>query len=221
LKKILERDIDSINAQQPDIILFAGDLQNMQPSELYPVQDILMKLKAKDGIYSVLGNHDYSDYINADPAIESANERELVNRQTRFGWTVLRNERQVIRRGKDDLVIAGEESGGLKRDTILYDKKKTMEGVKKNSFVIMMQHDPTVWRKDILPDSIPLTVSGHTHGGQYSFFGVRPTEYTYTEDCGLYQEGNSYLYVTKGIGALIPFRFAVSPEIVVITLHRK
>ena len=53
------------------------------------------------------------------------------------------------------------------------------------------------------------------------FFGVRPTEYTYTEDCGLYQEGNSYLYVTKGIGALIPFRFAVSPEIVVITLHRK
>ena len=62
---------------------------------------------------------------------------------------------------------------------------------------------------------------GHTHGGQYSFFGVRPTEYTYTEDCGLYQEGNSYLYVTKGIGALIPFRFAVSPEIVVITLHRK
>ena len=221
LKKILERDIDSINAQQPDIILFAGDLQNMQPSEIYPVQDILMKLKAKDGIYSVLGNHDYSDYINADPAIESANERELVNRQTRFGWTVLRNERQVIRRGKDDLVIAGEESGGLKRDTILYDKKKTMEGVKKNSFVIMMQHDPTVWRKDILPDSIPLTVSGHTHGGQYSFFGVRPTEYTYTEDCGLYQEGNCYLYVTKGIGALIPFRFSVSPEIVVITLHRK
>ena len=84
-KDILDRDIDSINAQKADAIMFLGDIQNLKPSELYPVQDILMKLKAKDGVFSVLGNHDYNDYTDEDPAIEAANEREVVSRQIQFG----------------------------------------------------------------------------------------------------------------------------------------
>ena len=220
-KKILERDIDSINAQHADAILFLGDIQNVKPSELYPIQDILMKLKAKDGIFSVLGNHDYSDYTNEDPAIEAANEREVISRQIQYGWNVLRNEHFTIRRGNQSIVIAGEESACLKKGKDKWDIEKTLEGVSDKDFVIMMQHASIIWREGILPTpNVYLTLSGHTHGGQINLFGFRPTSITTKEDYGLYKEGEQMLYVTSGIGSLIPFRFGVSPEIAVITLRK-
>ncbi|MBQ5981738.1 MAG: metallophosphoesterase [Prevotella sp.] len=221
-KEILERDIDSINAQNADAILFLGDIQNIKPSELYPIQDILMKLKAKDGIFSVLGNHDYSDYTNEDPAIEAANEREVVSRQIQFGWNVLRNEHVSIRRGNQSIVIAGEESACLKKSPDKRDINKTLDGISDNAFVILMQHAPLVWKEGILPVSnVQLTLSGHTHGGQVDILGFRPTKLRYEEDYGLFQEDDRMIYVTSGIGALIPFRFGVSPEIAVITLRKK
>lgn len=219
LRKTLQRDIDSINAQQADMIVFAGDIQNLRPSELYPLQDILRQLEARDGVFSVLGNHDYSAYIDDDPAIKAANERETVSRERQMGWTLLMNENHTVKRGGQSIVIAGEENGGNKADTDRDDLKKTLAGVADDAFVIMVQHDPKEWRHSILPGSkAQLTLSGHTHGGQVSLFGLRGTQLTCDEDYGLYSEGGRRLYVTGGLGGLVPFRLGVSPDIVVLTL---
>lgn len=219
--KMLTRVIDSLNAQNADAIVFTGDLQNMQPSELYPVQDLLKSLHAKDSVFSVLGNHDYSQYIKADPAVKAANEREVISRERQFGWTVLLNEHHTIRRGKDSLVIAGEENDGLPPFPDRGDINKTLEGISPSAYVVMLQHDPSAWRRSILPKSqVQLTLSGHTHGGQIQLFGLRPTMLTSKEDYGLYLDGNRALYVSAGIGGLIPFRFGIPGEIAVITLHK-
>ncbi len=192
-RPILQRAVDSIRAQQADMVVFTGDLQNLQPSELYPIVGLFKSIKAKDGVYSVLGNHDYSGYIHADAAVKVANERETISRQRQCGWTVLLNE-----------------------------NRPTLRGVGDDAFVVMLQHDPSAWRRHILPESkAQLTLSGHTHGGQISVMGFRPSKFKYAEDWGLYHEGDRFLYVTAGLGGLVPFRFGVPAEIVVITLHRQ
>lgn len=219
---LLAKFVDSINAQKPDVILFTGDLQNMQPKELYPVMPILSSLEAKDGVFSVLGNHDYSDYIKADAAVKVANERELVSRERQFGWTLLLNENKVIRRGNDSIVIAGMENDGRPPFPQKGDLKKTLAGVGKSAFVIMLEHDPTAWRRKILPESnAQLTLSGHTHAMQFSIFGFSPASFVYDEWGGMYYEGKRALNVSVGMGGFIPFRFGASNEIVVITLEKK
>ena len=95
---LLERAVDTIMAQQADAIVFTGDLQNVQPSELYPVRELLSRLSARDGVFSVLGNHDYSMYFNGPEAVKIANEREMITRQRQFGWDLLLNEHRVIGR---------------------------------------------------------------------------------------------------------------------------
>lgn len=217
--KLLKRDIDSINAQKGDLIVFAGDLQNTQPSDLNGHTDVLSSLNAPDGVVSVLGNHDYSRYTGYSAYAKMRNEQQTIRRELSFGWILLRNQHIVLRRGNDSIVVAGEENGGKpKRD----DLKKTLSGISPNAFTILIQHDPTAWDKDILPHSnVRLTLAGHTHGGQISFFGFRPTELIYPEDYGLYEKNGRYLYVSGGIGGVVPFRLGIKPEINVITLHRK
>ncbi|MBP7098052.1 MAG: metallophosphoesterase, partial [Prevotella sp.] len=118
--------------------------------------------------------------------------------------------------------IAGEGNCGTGRFPDWSNIKKTMRGVKKNDFVILLQHDPMTWKSRILPNSnAALTLSGHTHGGQINIFGLRPTTFVYPNDHGLSEEGGRYLYVTSGIGALIPFRLGATAEITVITLKIK
>lgn len=221
-KAILRRAIDSINAQKADVIVFTGDVQNVQPSELYPAQSILSSLRAQDGVYSVLGNHDYSTYVKADPAVKAFNERELISLERRLGWDLLLNEHRVVHRGKDSLVIAGEENGGAPPFLNKADLNKTLSSVNTGAFVIMLQHDPSAWRREIFPKSrVQLTLSGHTHGGQLSLFGFRPTMLTASEDKGLYEQSGRYLYVSAGLGGVVPFRFEMPGEITVITLHKK
>lgn len=221
-RPILERAVDSIRAQQADMVVFTGDLQNIQPSELYPFIGLFRSIKAKDGVYSVLGNHDYSGYIHADAAVKVANERETISRQRQCGWTVLLNENRPIYRGRDSIVIAGGENDGLPPHPMRGDIHQTLRGVGDDAFVVMLQHDPSAWRRHILPESkAQLTLSGHTHGGQISVLGIRPSKFKYAEDWGLYHEGDRFLYVTAGLGGLVPFRFGVPAEIVVITLHRQ
>ena len=221
-RPILERAVDSIRAQQADMVVFTGDLQNLQPSELYPFVGLFKSIKAKDGVYSVLGNHDYSGYIHADAAVKVANERETISRQRQCGWTVLLNENRSIYRGRDSIVIAGGENDGLPPHPMRGDIHQTLRGVGDDAFVVMLQHDPSAWRRHILLESkAQLTLSGHTHGGQISVLGIRPSKFMYPEDWGLYHEGDRFLYVTAGLGGLVPFRFGVPAEIVVITLHRQ
>ncbi|GAB6951017.1 metallophosphoesterase [Hoylesella timonensis 4401737 = DSM 22865 = JCM 15640] len=221
-RPLLERAVDSIRKQQADMVVFTGDLQNLQPSELYPFQDLFRSIHAKDGVFSVLGNHDYSGYIAASNAIKVGNERELISRQRQYGWQLLLNEHQTIHRGADSIVIAGTENDGLPPYPAKGNVHQALRGVGDNAFVVMLQHDPSAWRRIILPQShAQLTLSGHTHGGQLSLFGIRISQLLLKEDYGLYRDGSRALYVTSGFGGLIPFRFGVSSEIAVITLHRQ
>lgn len=220
-KSILQRDIDSINAQKADMVVFTGDIQNMQPDELLPVMPLLSKVKAKDGVYSVLGNHDYSIYIDATEDVKKANIKATVDREQQMGWTVLRNDNRVIRRNADSLVIAGEENGGRKPSPKLADLEKSLHGVGKGAFIVMLQHDPNVWQEKIVPDGrVQLTLSGHTHAGQVSVFGLRFTQLTAHNDYGLNNQGRQQLYVTSGLGGVVAMRFGATAEIAVITLHK-
>lgn len=214
----LHRMLDTIGALRPDLIAFTGDLQNMRPQELAPFEEPLRSLRARDGVVAVLGNHDYSEYTNESPEIEAANCRETICRQRQWGWQLLLNENTVVRRGADSIVVAGEEN--LEHpDKARFDR--AMKGVGQGAFVLMLQHNPKAWEQYIRRTGrVQLTLSGHTHGGQVSLFGLRPTMLSNKHDLGLYRQGGSALYVSAGIGSLIPFRFGVPPEIVVITLHK-
>ena len=218
---ILQRAVDSINAQKPDMIVFTGDLQNIQPKDIILHQDILSQLKAKDGVYSVLGNHDYAKYVNCNEAKKAENCRQTIQIERQMGWTLLLNEHRTIRRGKNQMIIAGmENDGDGKKFPQKGNIKKTLKGVSDKDFTIMLEHDPSSWRRKIIPDGrAQLTLSGHTHNMQFALFGWSPISVTGKEVNGWYQEGAQSLFVTAGLGGLIPFRFGATGEIVVLTLR--
>lgn len=220
--ELMERAVVEINKQHADLIAFTGDIQNMRPQELTRFAPLLSRLRAKDGVYSVLGNHDYSQYMpKLDEAQKKANEMQTRNFQTSVGWNLLLNDNCIVRRSADSIVIAGEENDGRPPFPQKANLSKTLHGISAQSFVVMLQHDPSAWRRSILPKcKAQLTLSGHTHGGQASIFGLRPTEFLGKEDAGLYREGNRALYVSTGLGGFVPFRFHMDPEVVVITLKK-
>ena len=219
---LLSAVVDTINAQSPDMVVFAGDLQNREPQEIRPFVDVLGGIKAKDGVFSVIGNHDYADYIEATPDIKAENEKETRELERKMGWRLLVNEHEVVRRGADSIVIAGlDNDGDGKKFPQRGDVRKALEGVSDSAFVVMAEHDPTCWRRKILPESrAQLTLSGHTHAMQFMIGNWSPASFVYKEWGGLFSEGARALIVSTGIGGLIPFRFGVPGEIVVITMRR-
>lgn len=219
---LLSAVVDTINAQSPDMVVFAGDLQNREPQEIRPFVDVLGGIKAKDGVFSVIGNHDYADYIEATPDIKAENEKETRELERKMGWRLLVNEHEVVRRGADSIVIAGlDNDGDGKKFPQRGDVRKALEGVSDSAFVVMAEHDPTCWRRKILPESrAQLTLSGHTHAMQFMIGNWSPASFVYKEWGGLFSEGTRALIVSTGIGGFIPFRFGVPGEIVVITMRR-
>ena len=150
----------------------------------------------------------------------SLNEAMMCQKQHAMGWHLLLNEHAVVRRGQDSMVVAGMENESRKEEQTRGDIRKTMEGVRPGAFTVMLQHDPTAWERTILPQSeAQLTLSGHTHGGQFRFFGWSPAALSYKEWGGFYQENKRAINVSTGLGGFVPFRFGVTPEIVVITLR--
>ncbi len=219
--ELMLRAVTAIDDMRPDLIVFTGDIQNMGPDELPRFAQTLKRLKAKDGVLSVLGNHDYSRYVNVSPDEALRNERMTRDFETSVGWQLLLNDNRIVRRGSDSIVIAGGENDGRPPFPAKADLKKAMRGIHAKSFVVMLQHDPSAWRRHILPlTNAQLTLSGHTHGGQISLFGLRPTELVGKEDDGLYVEGKRKLFVSTGLGGFIPFRFYMNPEVVEITLKK-
>ena len=219
--ELMLRAVTAIDDMRPDLIVFTGDIQNMGPDELPRFAQTLKRLKAKDGVMSVLGNHDYSRYVNLPPDEALRNERMTRDFETSVGWQLLLNDNRIVRRGSDSIVIAGGENDGRPPFPAKADLKKTMRGIHAKSFVVMLQHDPSAWRRHILPQTnAQLTLSGHTHGGQISLFGLRPTELVGKEDDGLYVEGKRKLFVSTGLGGFVPFRFYMNPEVVEITLKK-
>lgn len=228
---VIEELVAQVNALGPDLIVFNGDLVNYLPQEMETFMPILSRMKARDGVVSVLGNHDYLGYY----AWESQREQDdavlqLVQIQKDMGWRLLRNENIVLRssaEGKDSIVVIGTENDGPPRFPALADWDKATHGVSEESFRILIQHDPTYWRREVLTRSNPpqLQLSGHTHAMQLSILGWSPASFMYDEWGGLFaspKHADTYIYVNQGFGSvLMPFRLGAWPEVAVIELKVK
>ena len=220
--------IDSINAQTPDLIVFTGDMQNILPEEMIPPMLYFRQLLAHDGVYAVLGNHDYAVYQTGTEEEKASNCELTKDIIRKMGFDLLLNEHRIIHRDSDSIVLAGMENWSkAERMPRKGDVQKTLNSPSPiihhpSDFVIMLQHDPSCWREKILPEcNAQLTLSGHTHGGQFQLFGWSPAALSYSEWEGMTYEGSRALYVSTGAGSLIPFRLNQPREITVITLKRK
>lgn len=229
---MVEKITREIMEQQPDMIVFTGDLVSNSADELDGFEEILSELHAPDGVYSILGNHDYMTYARYLTPEEQAQQlEELKTRQRDMGWDLLLNEHRIIRQGSDSIVLVGVENDGKPPFPERGDLRKALKDIPGYApsagqpavFKVLLSHDPSHWRRKVLPQTdIQLTLSGHTHGMQFMLFGWSPSEYLYPEWKYMYDEEGRGLYVSLGLGgALIPFRFGAWPEINVITLHNK
>ena len=221
--KALKKAIDLCNRQNADLALFTGDLVNSRSDELLEFTEIFSELKTKDGVYSVLGNHDYGTYVKWDSETDRiTNIDSLIARENRMGWKMLNNSHTIIRRGNDSIAVIGVENSG-RPPFPDYARLKEASAGTEGMFQILMSHDPTHWRMEVLPKSdIELTLSGHTHDMQITFFGLSVSSFIYPEHNGMYMEGDRGLYVNIGLGhVLFPMRLGAWPEITVITLKKK
>lgn len=219
----IERMVELVNAQHADLIVFTGDLVNQQSYELRGFDHILNRLKAKDGVYSVLGNHDYGTYYHwKNPQEELRNRQYLLETQKAMGWQLLNNEHVILHHRGDSIALIGVENDGEPPFPQHADLERAMKGTE-GMYSILLSHNPTHWRREVLPQSdIQLMLAGHTHAMQMEMFGRSLSALKYPEWSGLYHEGQRALYVNVGIGYVgLPFRFGAWPEITVITLRSK
>lgn len=223
-EKTLEKFVDKINAQEADAILFTGDLVTQKTSELTAMECILKKMRAKDGVFSILGNHDYSFYNRWKTEEERIKDAEaLIDRQKAMQWDILLNECRNIARGKDSISIIGVENTSTNRKFRSFGNLQQALQDATGKFKILMSHDPSHWRSEVIDKTdIDLTLSGHTHSMQFTIFGWSIISYVYKEFNGLYREKNQYLYVNIGLGeTMFPFRIGAAPEMTVITLKKR
>lgn len=215
--------VSQANALHPDLIVFTGDLVNAAAAELTPHQAALSQLEARDGIFAVLGNHDYCEYNRYDtPDGASRNLETLKRGEKEMGWQLLLNEHRTIRRDRDSILLVGVENDSQPPFPSRGDLHKALEEAPHELFTILMSHDPTHWRREVLPiTDIPLTLSGHTHAMQLRIGSFSPARWPYPEWGGLYCQNGRMLYVSQGAGGTVPFRFGAWPEINLITLKRK
>ena len=214
--------VNLVNEQHPDLIAFTGDLVNHRAIELNDFQHILAGLKAKDGGYSILGNHDYGPYFRwKNKQEQDDNLSDLQQRQAAMGWKLLNNSHTILIQGNDSIALIGVENEGEPPFSQYADLPKAMQGTE-GMFQILLSHNPTHWRREVLPESdIDLMLAGHTHAMQLKLGNYSPSSYIYPEWSGMYLEGTRGLYVKVGIGYVgLPFRFGAWPEITVLTLRR-
>jgi len=219
----VERMVDLINAQQADLMVFAGDLVNHRATKLNGFQPVLATLHARDGIYSVMGNHDYGPYYKWNSLEEQAeNIFDLQQREADMGWTMLNNSHVILHHNNDSIALIGVENEGEPPFSQHADLPKAMEGTQ-GLFRILISHNPIHWRSEVLPDSdIDLMLAGHTHAMQLAWGHHSFSSLFYPEWGGLYMEGERGLYVSVGLGFVgLPFRFGAWPEVTVITLRKK
>ncbi|AXT18893.1 metallophosphoesterase [Flavobacteriaceae bacterium AU392] len=226
--KKVEYAIDLINKQQSDVLLFTGDLVNNKAEEMHPYINAFKKLNAKDGMFSVLGNHDYGDYVNWNTDIEkSQNLEDLKSLQKEIGFDLLLNENRFIEKNGERIALIGVENWG-KGFKQKGDLKKASQNVDINDFKILMSHDPSHWEEEVVNDKYHyhLTLSGHTHGMQFGieipgWFKWSPVKWRYKHWAGIYKELGQYINVNRGFGYLaFPGRVGIWPEITVIELKK-
>ena len=217
----VQKVVDATNNEEPDMILFTGDLVNNQASEVEPYLKTLGQLHAQDGIYSIWGNHDYCEYGNNHSiGALKRNRRMLYGYQESLGWHQLMNEHHVVSHGMSSIAVIGVENPGQPPFTNRSNLKKAMKGVDPDMFKILLSHDPHHWRREVVGKKIQLTLAGHTHAGQLKIGKWTPARLAFKEWGGAYQIGEQMLYVSSGIGGSFPFRLGAWPELTVVTLKR-
>ena len=217
----VQKVVDAANNEEPDMILFTGDLVNNQASEVEPYLETLAQLHASDGIYSIWGNHDYCEYGNNHSiGALKRNRRMLYGYQESLGWHQLMNEHHVVSHGMASIAVIGVENPGQPPFTNRSNLKKAMKGLDPGIFKILLSHDPHHWRREVVGKKIQLTLAGHTHAGQLKIGKWTPARMAFKEWGGTYRIGEQMLYVSSGIGGSFPFRLGAWPELTVITLKR-
>ncbi|MBI1342075.1 MAG: metallophosphoesterase [Terrimonas sp.] len=222
---IFDKAVKMINDLSPDFIFFTGDLVNNFAYELEGWQDTFNQLSAKQGKFSVLGNHDYGDYHQwKSPEAKKENFEAIKAFHGAIGFRLLLNEGLTIRHAESSIAILGVENWGSPPFMQYGDLQKALSPVRDTPFKILLSHDPTHWPEEVIAaTNITLTLSGHTHGMQA---GINlknkkwsPIKYKYKHWAGLYREGKQYLYVNRGLGWLgFPGRLGMRPEITLIEL---
>ncbi|MGY5253781.1 metallophosphoesterase [Sphingobacterium spiritivorum] len=227
--KGVQKGIDLANAQNSDLLLFTGDLVNNMATEMDPWIPYFTKLKAPYGKYSVLGNHDYGDYIRWDnKEAKEANLNRLKEVHAETGFRLLLNEAVIINKQGQSIALVGVENWGKGGFHQYGDLKEATSHIPDDAFKILMSHDPSHWDEVTVDHNqhVHLTLAGHTHGMQFGIelfsFKWSPIQYFYKQWAGLYQRDGKYLYVNRGFGYHgLKGRVGVWPEITVLTLKRK
>lgn len=222
----LHKAIDLINEQKPDLVLFTGDMVNNYAAEFQPFIPLFSSIQAKDGKFSVLGNHDYGDYGEWTSKEEKAqNIPNLIQFQKQAGFEMLRNEHRIIEKNGEKLYILGVENWGEKPFPQYGDLNKAAAGIPIDAVKILMSHDPTHFDAVVKkhPANVQLTLSGHTHGMQFGLDlkNVRwsPVQYRYKKWADLYESEGKNLYVNRGFGVIgFPGRVGIEPEITLFEL---
>lgn len=226
-KQAVMQGVAKILKLNPDLILFTGDLVNDRATEMDEYKEVFSRLKAPLGVYSVLGNHDYGDYVAWESAEAKHNNLEALKQvHASLGWKLLMNEHVVLEKGGDAIALLGIENWGAKGRFPKYGKmNEAHPGTEPYPFKILMSHDPSHWEAQVLKEykDIDLMLSGHTHGMQFGVelpgFRWSPVQYMYQQWAGLYEYGTQKLYVNRGFGFLgYPGRVGILPEITLIEL---
>jgi predicted MPP superfamily phosphohydrolase len=227
-RKAVQRGIELINKQQSDLFVFTGDLVNNKATEILPWMDLFSSIKAPFGQFSVLGNHDYGDYVKWESeANKRANLDQLKSLHGQMGYRLLLDEHVKLEKDGQSIILAGVENWGLgfgQRGNL----NKALGGVAASAFKILLSHDPTHWESEVkqLPSKVHLTLAGHTHGMQFGLeaFGLKwsPVKYRYAHWAGIKEEQGRYLNINRGFGFIgFSGRVGIWPEITVIELKRK
>jgi predicted MPP superfamily phosphohydrolase len=226
-KESVSKGVEMVMKENPDLILFTGDLVNNTADEMEDYMDVFSKLNAPLGVYSTLGNHDYGDYVRWDSKEDKhANLEKLKKIHADIGWRLLVNEHVVLNKEQHQVALIGVENWSAKARFPKYgDLKKAYTGAASYPFKILMSHDPSHWDAEVrkLYPDIDLMLAGHTHGMQFGIelpgFKWSPVQYVYKQWAGLYEEGSQKLYVNRGYGFIgYPGRVGILPEITVFEL---
>lgn len=230
--KAMEEAVFMINKLDADIVVFTGDLVNFTTKEAFPFIESLKRIQAWNGVYAILGNHDYGDYVDWDTEeMKTSNMKDLEEFYEEIGWTLLKNENIILERENEKLALIGIENwSAIPRFPRYGDLEKALKGTEDAAVRILLSHDPTHWEtqvRDKHPE-ILLTLSGHTHGFQFGVeskkFRWSPAQYLYKYWAGYYGKktdiGYQYLYVNRGLGNIgYPGRVGILPEITLLTLN--
>jgi hypothetical protein len=227
-KEKIKYGVDLINQQKSDIMLFTGDIVNNKADEMDNWMDVFDKLEAKEGKYSILGNHDYGDYMDWDnPQDKKDNFQKVKDIHQKIGFDLLLDEHRYLEKDGQKIALLGVENWG-KGFNQAGDLKRAAAGVHQEDFKILMSHDPSHWEEKVKKDSFnyQLTLSGHTHGLQMGieipgWFKWSPSKYVYKQWAGLYEEAGRFINVNRGFGYhAFPGRVGIWPEITVIELKK-